>query len=116
MRPGYWAAAITDFDIAILVLIPERMGLTETVYPMGLITVVAFSWRLLPVITDRKPLERKWILIPAIVVIVLLALIRILFSLTGIIKFSFVFTLIGVILIMLLAYSYYYANKSNANN
>ncbi len=43
LRLSYWAAAIADFSIAILVLIPERMGLTEIVYPMGLISAVAIS-------------------------------------------------------------------------
>ena len=44
MRISYWAAAISDFSIAILVLIPERMGLTEIEYPMGLASAIAFSW------------------------------------------------------------------------
>ena len=31
IRLSYWVAAIADFVIAILVLIPERMGVTEFV-------------------------------------------------------------------------------------
>ena len=36
IRTSYWVAAIADFVIAFLVLIPERMGVPEFVYPMGL--------------------------------------------------------------------------------
>ena len=64
LRISYWTAAIADFGIAISVLIPERVGLTTFVYPMGLISAVALSWGILLLIADRKPFERRWILIP----------------------------------------------------
>jgi len=116
LRLSYWAAAIADFSIAILVLIPERMGVTEIVYPMGLISAVALSWGILLLIADRKPLERRWILIPTIIVVALLSIARIIFALNETIEFSFTFFLFGVILIILMAYSYYYANKFDTNN
>ena len=116
LRLSYWAAAIADFSIAILVLIPERMGVTEIVYPMGLISAVALSWGILLLIADRKPLERRWILIPTIIVVALLSIARIIFALNETIEFSFAFFLFGVILIILMAYSYYYANKFDTNN
>ena len=72
IRASYWVAAIADFIIAILVLIPERMGVTGFVYPMGLISAVAFSWGVLLIIADRKPLERRWVLLPTILVVFLL--------------------------------------------
>jgi hypothetical protein len=43
LRISYWAGAIGDFLIAILALIPERMGVLSYCYPMGLMSVVAFS-------------------------------------------------------------------------
>lgn len=33
LRISYWIAAIADFAIALSVLIPERVGLSEFVYP-----------------------------------------------------------------------------------
>ena len=111
LRLSYWSAAIADFSIAFLVLIPERMGLTEIVYPMGLISAVALSWGLLLLIADRKPLERRWVLVPTIIVVALLSMVRVIFSLNETLEFSFAFFLFGVILIILMAYSYYYANK-----
>lgn len=111
LRLSYWAAAIADFYIAILVLIPERMGLTEIVYPMGLVSAIAFSWGVLLVIADRRPMERRWVLIPTIIVVALLALVRILFALNETVEFSFTFLLLGIVLIILMAYSYHYANK-----
>lgn len=72
IRTSYWVAAVADFVIAILVLIPERMGVPHFVYPMGLMSAVAFSWAVLLIVADRKPIERKWVLLPTILVAFLL--------------------------------------------
>jgi len=72
LRASYWVAAIVDFIIAILVMIPERMGVTGFVYPMGLMSAVAFSWAVLLIIADRKPVERRWVLLPTMLVAFLL--------------------------------------------
>ena len=74
LRISYWVAAIADFAIAILVLIPERMGVTGFVYPMGLMSAVAFSWGVMLVIADRKPMERRWVLLPTMLVVFLLGI------------------------------------------
>ena len=111
LRLSYWIAAIADFIIAILAWIPERMGAAETVYPMGLVSVIAFSWTVMLLIADRKPVERKWILIPTILVVTLITIVRTKFSLDGAIEFSLVLLLFAIALIILMAYSYYYASK-----
>jgi hypothetical protein len=74
LRAGYWLAAIADFGVAGLVLVPERMGVTGYVYPMGLISSVAFSWAVLLVMADRRPLERRWVVLPTILVVTLLGI------------------------------------------
>jgi len=114
LRLSYWIAAIADFFIAILTWIPERMGVTEAVYPMGLASAVAFSWGVLLILADRKPLERRWILIPTILVVSLIAVARTKFSLDGSIEFSIVLLLFAMALIILMAYSYYYASRYGA--
>jgi len=111
LRLSYWIAAIADFIIAILAWIPERMGVAETVYPMGLVSVIAFSWTVMLLIADRKPVERKWILIPTILVVTLITIVRTKFSLDGTIEFSLVLLLFAIALIILMTYSYYYASK-----
>lgn len=111
LRMSYWIAAIADFGVAILVWIPERMGLTEIVYPMGLASVVIFSWAVLLLVADRKPLERRWILIPTILVVVLIVSTRTVFLLGERIEFSMALLLFAVALIVFMAYSYYYAGK-----
>jgi hypothetical protein len=116
LRSSYWIAAIADFIIAILAWMPERMGVTETVYPMGLASAIAFSWGVLLVMADRKPLERRWILIPTILVVSLIAFARTKFSLDGTIEFSISLLLFAVALILFMAYSYFYANKYATNN
>lgn len=79
LRISYWVGAIGDFAIATLVLIPERMGVPSYVYPMGLMSAVAFSWGCMLVWADRQPVERRWVLLPTILVGVML-LVAVLFS------------------------------------
>lgn len=106
LRWSYWIAAIADFCIAFLVLMPERMGLTEIVYPMGLASVVALSWGILLLFADREPLERRWVLIPTIIVVTLLSIARIIFAIHGVIDFSIAFLLFGIFLVVFMGYSY----------
>ncbi|MDH3380681.1 MAG: hypothetical protein OEQ39_27515 [Gammaproteobacteria bacterium] len=111
LRLSYWIAAIADFIIAFLAWIPERMGVAEITYPMGLASVMAFSWAVMLLIADRKPIERKWMLIPTILVVTLITIVRTKFSLDGTIEFSLVLLLFAIALIILMTYSYYYASK-----
>lgn len=111
LRLSYWIAAIADFLISILAWIPERMGVTDISYPMGLASVIAFSWGVMLLIADRKPIERRWILIPTILVVTLITAVRTSFSLLGVIEFNLVLLVFGVSLIILMAYSYFYAEK-----
>jgi hypothetical protein len=71
LRISYWAGAVADVVIGVLTLIPERMGETEFRYPMGLAAALMFAWAVLLLWADRKPAERKGILLitvfPAIV-------------------------------------------------
>jgi hypothetical protein len=115
LRISYWTAAVADFGVAIVVLIPERVGLTEFVYPMGLISVAVLSWGILLLIADRKPMERRWILIPTMIVIVLLSTVRFYAVITGIIEFSLIYLIIGILLLLLLAYSYLNSKNSFKN-
>jgi len=115
LRLSYWAAAIADFSLAVLVLMPDRMGLTEIVYPMGLLSAIAFSWGILLLMADRKPLQRRWILIPTILVVALLLAARLTFVLYDAIEPGIAFFIFGAALIILMAYSYHNANKFDSN-
>src|SRR5210317_395439 len=108
---SYWIAAIADFIIAILVWIPERMGVAEIAYPMGLASVIAFSWGVMLLIADRKPIDRKWVLVPTVLVVTLITIVRTKFSLDGAVEFSLGLLLFAISLIILMTYSYYYASK-----
>ena len=57
LRLSYWIAAIADFSIAIIAWMPDRIGVSESVYPMGLASAIAFFWGVLLLIADRKPVE-----------------------------------------------------------
>ena len=111
LRLSYWTAAIADFVVGILFLMPERMGEAEITYPMGLASVTVFSWVVILIMADRKPVERKWILIPTILVVTLITIVRTKFSLEGTIEFNIALILFGIALIILMTYSYFYASK-----
>lgn len=111
LKISYWTAAIADFVIAVLVLFPKEMGLSEIEYPMGLMSAVAFSWGIMLLIADRKPLERKWILIPTMLVVALLTSVRIVFEINEKIETNFAVSLFGITLLVFMIYSYYSANK-----
>ena len=74
LRVSYWLGAIGDFLYAIVLLIPARAGVSEYVYPMGMFAAVAFSWGIMLILATRKPLERRWILVPTMLVIALLVI------------------------------------------
>lgn len=108
LRTAYWTAAIADFLIAILALIPERMGVENYVYPMGLMSAVAFSWGIMLVFADKKPLERRWILIPTSLVVTLLGAVVLHAGLTELIPLIRAIPTLAVTIIVLfiLIYSY----------
>ena len=106
LRLTYWITGIADFGVGISVLIPARVGLTEFVYPMGLMSAVAISWGIMLLIADRKPIERRWILMPTIIVVALLNGVRIYATTNEMIEFSLVFLVAGIVILFLLIYSY----------
>jgi hypothetical protein len=63
LRTSYWVGAVADAVIGIVMLIPGRMGETEFEYPMGLAAALMFGWTVLLIWADRKPMERKAILL-----------------------------------------------------
>jgi len=69
LRVSYWTGAVADVGIGVLTLVPGRMGETEFRYPMGLAAAVMFGWALLLIWADRRPLERRGVLLPTILVI-----------------------------------------------
>ena len=83
LRTSYWVAAIADFIVAVLVMIPERMEVSGFVYPMGLMSAVAFSWAVLLIVADRKPVERRWVLLPTMLVVFLIGVAGVYAVITG---------------------------------
>jgi hypothetical protein len=114
LRISYWLAAIADFAIAVSILFPERVGLTEFKYPMGLSSAIAFSWGVMLILADRKPIERRWVLIPTILVVALLNFVRIVSSFKGLIEFDLPLTLGGLVILCVLIFSY--ANSVRLEN
>ena len=108
LRIAYWTAAIADFIVAISSLIPGRMGVTHYVYPMGLMSAVAFSWGVLLIFADRRPVERRWILIPTILVVALLGFVELHAVLTKVMPLIQIIpsSVATIIVLSVLIYSY----------
>ena len=108
LRIAYWTAAIADFIVAVSSLIPGRMGVTHYVYPMGLMSAVAFSWGVLLVFADRRPVERRWILIPTILVVALLGFVELHAVLTKVMPLIQIIpsSVATIIVLSVLIYSY----------
>ena len=108
LRIAYWTAAIADFVVAVIVLIPGRMGVPQYVYPMGLMSAVAFSWGMLLIMADRKAVERRWIIIPTSIVVALLGGVGLHAGITEILPFVRVIPVVisALIVLFLLLYSY----------
>ena len=109
LRISYWVAAIGDLIIAVLVLIPSRMGVDGFVYPMGLMSAVAFSWGVMLLIADQKPVERRWILLPTILVVFLLGVVVVYTVLRGILPINqlIISLVLNVIVLSLLIYTWF---------
>ncbi len=116
LRLGYWVAAIADFIIAILALIPQRMGVPEFVYPMGLMSAVAFSWGVMLIFADRRPLERRWVLLPTMLVVFLLGVAVGYALFTGLIPVrQAIFSLVAVAVVLVLLSSAWLSTRSIQN-
>lgn len=63
LRASYWAGAIADAIIGVRMLMPSAMGETGYRYAMGTSASLMFGWSLLLIWADRRPVERKGILL-----------------------------------------------------
>ena len=107
LRIAYWTASIADFLVAILVLIPARMAVEGYVYPMGLMSAAAFSWGVMLVLADRKPAERRWMLVPTTLVVGLLGTVALHAGVAGLLPWLMAAPRVGasVVVFGVLAYS-----------
>ena len=109
LRTSYWAGAVADAVIGILILIPSRIGETEFRYPMGLAAALMFGWTVLLVWADRRPTERKAVLLITVFPVITGLLLSGIYAVaTGLLPSTKIIPglVIGVILIILMLYSY----------
>jgi hypothetical protein len=71
-------------------------------------SVVAASWGVMLILADRKPIERRWIVIPTLLVVLLLGLVSLHALITGIMPASRVIPALGasILVFILLVYGY----------
>ena len=119
LRISYIAGAVADALIGILMLMPARMGETEFRYPMGLGAALMFGWTALLLWANRKPMERKGVLILTIFPVI-----------TGLLLTGFwavaagrfpmqriiPTTILGLALIILMGFSYWKARRAESRS
>ena len=115
LRISYWITALADFALAILALVTVEPAANRFVYAQGQFAAVAFSWGVVLLIADRKPFERRWVLIPTMLVATLLGVAALYGLLADLIPASrSVPAIIAYVLVVtLLAYSYWVSNQNS---
>jgi hypothetical protein len=105
---AYWTAAIADFAYGTAMLIPARAGVSDYVYPMGLFAAVAYTWGILLVLATRRPFERRWVLVPTIIVILLLGIASLYSLAVGAIEWAIILPrlVLKLLLVVMLLYVY----------
>ncbi len=63
LRASYWIGIVADAIVGVRMLIPKMMGETGFTYAMGTSAALMFGWTVLLFWADRKPVERKGILL-----------------------------------------------------
>ena len=76
---------------------------------MGLMSAVAFSWAVLLIVADRKPVERRWVLLPTMLVAFLLGAAGVYAASVGVIPIQRTMASSAVVVgvLLLLAYTSY---------
>ena len=112
LRISYWAGAIADLLMVILFLMPERMGEVEYRHPMGLAASLMLGWTFLLIWADRKPVERKGILLLTIFPVISGLMIAGVYGVAvGVSPISIPSNILGVTLIALMGFSYFNARN-----
>ena len=109
LRASYIAGAIADGLVGVLMLMPSRMGEAEFRYPMGLGAALMFGWSGLLLWANRKPVDRKGVLLLTIFpVITGLVATGVWAAVTGLLPVTRVLpsSILGISLIALLGHSY----------
>ena len=63
LKASYIVGAVADGVVAVLMLLPDRMGETEFRVPMGLGASLMFGWTALLLWAYREPMARKGVLL-----------------------------------------------------
>jgi hypothetical protein len=113
LRISYWVAAIADWVIAVLAIIRVLIGPDDYSYTVGIVAAVGLCWGIMLTFADRKPVERKWMLYPTLLVVFLITLVYLHAVITGIYSFGFgLFAVIaGGIIFIIILYSLWINRK-----
>jgi hypothetical protein len=115
LRISYWVGAFADGFATIRMLFPELAHEVEYRYALGLGASLMFGWTILLIWADRKPLERKGVLIlTAFPVVSGLLLAEFYAVISGIISFERMLPT-GIFLVgLIILFSFSYFNAKSA--
>lgn len=116
LRISYWVGIIADGFATIRMLFPKIDSGSEYRYALGLGASLMFGWTLLLIWPDRKPMERKGVLLlTAFPVCTGLLLAEIYAVISGVITLNKMLptAIFLIVLIILFSFSYFYARSVN---
>lgn len=116
LRTSYWLGAIGDGVLAIRMLMPDAMGEADFRYAMGTSAALMFGWTCLLIWADRRPVERKGILLLTIFPTISGLMASSVYSfVVGVFSFGRVLPIwtLGAAIICLMGFSYYNARDLN---
>ena len=117
LRIGYWVGAVTDGLATVRMLFPQFSNDASYRYAMGLGASLMLGWTFLLIWADKKPLERKFVLLlTAFPVVTGLLLAEVFAVSAGIITVEKMLP-VGVFLVALIAlFSFGYFNALNLSS
>ena len=112
LRFSYWVGAACDAVVGVRMLMPEMMGEAGFRYAMGTSAALMFGWTGLLIWADRKPVERKGVLLitifPVLAGLMVAAVWPVLDGVFPIERMIPIWSL-GAAIICLMGFSYYHA-------
>ena len=126
LRISYWVCAIFELLAVIPMLSPKLFGLglgipnfnpgSDFIYAMGIGASFALGWVFLLIWADRKPMERKGVLLLTIIPVFVGNFISGVYAMSsGLVKAMMMFPSLTmqIIIIVLFGFSYYNAGKTD---
>lgn len=124
LRVSYWVGAFLDAVVGIMMVFPDLFKIIygsgfmvvtqEFRYAMGMGAPLMFGWTVLLIWADRKPIQRKGILIITVFPVIIGLFINEIYSImSGLISFRIILPTLILQIILMILFTYSYLNAQS---